>query len=249
MLKVPVIVWFYGGAYLAGSKDFGAFGEFSPIPFYDGTGPIQASASQSSAIFVAGNYRLGALGWLAGTTMGASTTATPNAGLTDQRLLLEFVQNQISKFGGDSGNVAAWGESAGAGSILHHLIAEGGSRDPLFRRALVQSAAFQWLWDPKTLESIFENFNAATSCAGKAGQDAITCLQGIDSSDILKYQEEFFTGPNCGVVGPAVDNSLIKELPATALEGGRLISTSLIDIAHQSRSFLPDRFDHSFPRG
>lgn len=51
-LKLPVISWFYGGAYIFGGKD-----SFDPVlPFYDGTGLIEQS--QGNVIFVASNYRV-----------------------------------------------------------------------------------------------------------------------------------------------------------------------------------------------
>ena len=51
-LKLPVVSWFYGGAYIFGGKD-----SFEPLlPFYDGTGLIQQSAGD--IIFVASNYRV-----------------------------------------------------------------------------------------------------------------------------------------------------------------------------------------------
>lgn len=52
-LKLPVISWFFGGGYQIGAKD-----EFEPLlPFYDGTGLLQAS--DGNVIFVASNYRVG----------------------------------------------------------------------------------------------------------------------------------------------------------------------------------------------
>jgi carboxylesterase type B len=76
---VPVVVWYYDGAYLYGSKN----GLGPDIPFYNGTGMLQAaSAAKSKLIFVTGNYRLGAFGWLAGTKI--EKIGLPNAGLYDQ---------------------------------------------------------------------------------------------------------------------------------------------------------------------
>ena len=51
-LKLPVISWFYGGAYIFGAKD--QFGDV--LPLYDGTGLIQESGGE--VIFVASNYRV-----------------------------------------------------------------------------------------------------------------------------------------------------------------------------------------------
>lgn len=51
-LKLPVVSWFYGGAYYFGGKD--QFGDM--LPFYDGTGVLQESSG--NIIFVASNYRV-----------------------------------------------------------------------------------------------------------------------------------------------------------------------------------------------
>jgi carboxylesterase type B len=64
---------------------------------------------------VALNYRLGALGWIAGPTVQASG-AVSNAGLYDQRLALKWVQDNIHLFGGDPSQVTVMGESAGGKS-------------------------------------------------------------------------------------------------------------------------------------
>lgn len=51
-MKLPVISWFYGGGYIFGGKD-----QFEPLlPFYDGTGLIQAS--DGNVIVVTSNYRV-----------------------------------------------------------------------------------------------------------------------------------------------------------------------------------------------
>ena len=51
-LKLPVISWFYGGAYIFGVKDL-----FSDaIPFYGGTGLVQQSGG--NVIYVSSNYRV-----------------------------------------------------------------------------------------------------------------------------------------------------------------------------------------------
>ncbi|KAI0847357.1 Alpha/Beta hydrolase protein [Daldinia vernicosa] len=74
--KLPVVVFVYGGAYVFSSKN-----SMQPeLLFYDGTGLI--SQSGNNIIFVAMNYRVGAFGFLAGTTM--ENEGTPNAGLWDQ---------------------------------------------------------------------------------------------------------------------------------------------------------------------
>ncbi len=172
----PVVVWFYGGAFLFGSKS-----QFGPkLPFYSGQGIVESAASfNQRVIFVAGNYRVGAFGWLAGPSMARD--GRPNAGLYDQRLLLQWVQDHIHLFGGDKSHVSAWGESAGAGSIVHHLVQVNGTRDPLFKTAVLQSPAHQWQWDRSengTLEQIYRNFTRLAGCSS-GGMD---CLRKAETA-------------------------------------------------------------------
>jgi carboxylesterase type B len=78
--------------------------------------PGKIMAADEDTIFVSINYRLGAFGSISGPTLQEDGVA--NAGLLDQRLALEWVQQHIHKFGGDPERVAVMGESAGVGSIL-----------------------------------------------------------------------------------------------------------------------------------
>ena len=100
MGPVPVVVWFYGGAFVFGSKS-----EFDIMrfPLYSGNGVI--GAAKEPLIFVVGNYRLGAFGWLAGHTM--KSVGLPNAGLHDQRKVLKPVQDHIHLVNRDPTAVSA----------------------------------------------------------------------------------------------------------------------------------------------
>ena len=149
---VPVLVWFYGGGFTLGSK----YSAGNPTGLLDQSLDLQAGGQ----IWVGFNYRLGAFGWLNGPTFAKS--GTPNAGLYDQRMVLEWVQENIHLFGGDPTQVTAIGESAGGGSILHQITAYGGVKAP-FQQAILQSPAFI----PKPLinqtETAFEEFLAAAN--------------------------------------------------------------------------------------
>jgi carboxylesterase type B len=56
-------------------------------------------------------FQLAAFGFLSSDDV--HNFGTPNAGLFDQYLALQWVQNYISLFGGDPNNVTIAGESAG----------------------------------------------------------------------------------------------------------------------------------------
>jgi hypothetical protein len=64
------------------------------------------------------NYRLGALGFLVSTADGLYG----NYGLDDQKTAIQWVKENIQRFGGDPGRITLYGESAGAMSIGLHLL-------------------------------------------------------------------------------------------------------------------------------
>jgi carboxylesterase type B len=89
----------YGGGFTAGWKDR-----------FDPTQLIKASGDE--IVFVAMNYRVGAFGFLAGPAM-QEAGGSPNAGLLDQRLAIDWVADNIQLFGGDPEQITVMGQSAG----------------------------------------------------------------------------------------------------------------------------------------
>lgn len=150
--------------------------------------------------------------------------AQPNAGLHDQRLLLDWVQKYIGKIGGDKSSVSVWGLSAGGGSILHHLTAYGGSKNeaPLFDRAAMWSTAFQWSYDRAgVLQETFYNFTSAASC--EDADDALQCLRKADKDTLRKANQKIVSqrlALGMFPFGPAVDGDLVPALPAVLLNKG-----------------------------
>ncbi|OBT60417.1 hypothetical protein VE03_10255 [Pseudogymnoascus sp. 23342-1-I1] len=229
--KLPVVVWIFGGAYIFGAKG-GEIelpsGTFSP---YDGQG--FRDATNNSLIWVTGNYRLGAFGFLAGTTI--EKNAQPNAGLHDQRLVLDWVQRYIGLVGGDKNAVNAWGLSAGAGSIAHHLTAYGGTKNkaPLFHRAALWSTSFQWSFDRKgSSEDKFLNFTEEAKCPRDAA-GALECLRKADANT-LNAANQAIVSRNLALgmfpFGPAVDGDLVPELPAALLKKEEILFKQRADL-------------------
>ncbi|KAI0872548.1 Alpha/Beta hydrolase protein [Hypoxylon argillaceum] len=230
---MPVVVWVYGGAFFTGSKQY-------LEPLYTGRSILRETNYKT--IFVAGNYRLGAFGWLAGDYM--QKEATPNAGLHDQALLFEWVQKYIGLVHGDSSRVSAWGESAGASSILHHLIREDGCRDPKFKTVALQSPAFQWAWDNSpngTLDQVYRNFSQLAGCGHSFDIDCLRASKHLFAAN----QKLFATAKQTGVypVGPSVDGKWVTTIPTLSLAHGTFwkgIDSAIVShCLNESASFVP----------
>ena len=170
--------------------------------------------------------QLGAYGFLAGTTM--EQDGLPNAGLYDQRAALQWIQDYIGLVGGDKTQVSAWGESAGAGSILHHLVSQGGTQDPLFSKAVLQSPAFEFMFDRKgSLEQTFQEFAELAGCAGQG----VACLRAASPETLNNANTKLNEGGPSGsfAVGPSTDGNLIRQLPSLEFASGQ----STARLAHQ----------------
>ena len=118
----PVMVWIHGGGFRTGSNR---------IP-----GHVLA---RQNAVVVSINYRLGPLGFFAHEAL-KSTEA--NFGLMDMTLALEWVRDNIQKFGGNPHNVTIFGVSAG-GMAVDLLMVHEPARG-LFHRAIAQSGYATW---------------------------------------------------------------------------------------------------------
>ena len=121
----PVFVWIHGGGFRTGSGS---------AAYSNGTRFVE-----EGAVLVTINYRLGALGFLAHPTLLAQQ---PNAnfGLLDMRKALEWVNQNISAFGGDNNNVTIFGESAG-GMAIQLLMSQPKVR---FQQAISMSGYGTW---------------------------------------------------------------------------------------------------------
>jgi len=103
--KLPVLVYFYGGGFMAGDGS---------EPRYDGE-----SLARKGVVTVTVNYRLGVFGFFAypELTKESPHHASGNYGLLDQSAALQWVQKNIEAFGGDSKRITIAGESAGSFSV------------------------------------------------------------------------------------------------------------------------------------
>jgi len=191
--KRPVMVWFHGGGFVRGS---------ATRPTYDRA----TLARRGDVVFVTIGYRLGALGFL----YHEALQSPANLGLRDQICALEWVAAEIAAFGGDPGNVTAFGHSAGASSIAT-LLAVPSARG-LFRRAILQSGAPTAL-EPHEATQVAETFFAQLAVA----QPTTQRLQELAVGDILAAQRASWNAPGRRPLGwpflPVIDGDFLPVHP------------------------------------
>ncbi|KAL6894883.1 alpha/beta-hydrolase [Trichoderma evansii] len=205
----PVLVWIFGGGYVIGDKTM--FG--SPNDLMAAT----HTKGSDGAIWVAMNYRLGAFGFLSGPTL--QQNGTSNAGLLDQRLALEWVQENIHLFGGDPDNVTVMGISAGGGSIMHHITAYGGQKPALFRRAIPQSAGLVPMPGNRAQEQAFDDFLSMLNVT------TLNEARALPSSALLAVNMKQVGNAPYGtfIYGPTVDGSFVPGMPTKLLLQGAFV--------------------------
>lgn len=124
--KRAVMFWMHGGGFATGSGS---------SPWYDGTN----IARKQDVVIVTINHRLNVLGYCDLSAYGGKYAQSGNVGMLDCVAALQWVRDNIERFGGDPGRVMIHGESGGGrktSMMLAFTPAAG-----LFHRAAVQSGS------------------------------------------------------------------------------------------------------------
>ena len=123
--SLPVMFWIHGGGNTSGLKDLYEFNKM---------------VEKHKVIVVRINYRLGPFGWFthpAIQDLQEGIDKTSNFGTLDIIAALQWVQKNISLFGGDPNNVTIFGESAGGHNVYSLLVSE--KAKGLFHKAISMS--------------------------------------------------------------------------------------------------------------
>lgn len=123
--KYPVAFWIHGGAFQNG---------YSGKIEFDGE-----AYAKRGVILVTINYRCNVFGFLAHPwlTQADGEHISGNYGIYDQLAALKWVYDNIESFGGDRGNITAFGQSAGAMSV--QLLISSPLTGNMIKRAVMQS--------------------------------------------------------------------------------------------------------------
>ncbi|MXO60157.1 carboxylesterase family protein [Altererythrobacter salegens] len=175
--KRPVMVWIHGGSNRAGASG----------------GPADSDLTAQGVVAVSVQYRLGALGWLSHPALSAEQGGSSgNYGLMDQIAALQWVHDNIAKFGGDPDNVTIYGESAGSQDVSLLLAAP--AAQGLFHKAIMESGTpgfglpFRSLADAEAMGKQFSD---------KAGTgNSLEQMRALSPVAIFAIEDELQDPPN-----------------------------------------------------
>jgi para-nitrobenzyl esterase len=226
--KLPVLVWIHGGAFVFGS---GAQGDYTGAPF-----------TKQGVILVSINYRLGRLGFFAFPALSQENPKEQKANYAymDQIAALQWVQKNISEFGGDPNNVTIFGESAGGVSV-HSLLTIPAAKG-LFQKAIIESGGGRdgvLTGRPINKENADANYPVSAETIGVnfakryniEGTDAaaLAKLRALSAAEIVDDgQETAGQGGPPTYSGPILDDKLVVETAESSYKAGRQQRVPLI---------------------
>lgn len=212
----PVMFWIYGGGFLIGASSRSRLNGAN-------------LAVHGDVVVVNFNYRVGALGFI------NLPGITPNIGILDQVAALEWVRENIDRFGGDPNNITIFGESAGAGSVAALLTIP--AARGLFHKAIMESgsASPRDFALRKGSEKFFDKL--------RIEKGDIDALRVVPIKKILRAQRglsgsllELGTNP----FNPFVDGKIIPEHPLEAMRKGETANVPIIIGCNKDEiGFLP----------
>ncbi len=230
--KLPVVVWFFGGAL--------QWGYPSEMEF-DGE-----RVARRGVVVVSVNYRLAALGFMTHPQIIKEQPDFPaNFGNLDQQYGLMWVQKNIANFGGDPKNVTIAGQSAGGGSVLSQIAYQGNKG--LFERGIIQSGI---------VKSINGSWGLTKPCsleeAAKKGEEffellGVKTLEEARELDALYIRDKYaqYCGNDFSFAGMAKrfmtvqDNVFCCGDPYDAIVSGKALSVPIM-AGNTSDEFLED---------
>ena len=209
--KLPVLVYFFGGGFVAGDGS---------EPRYDGE-----SMARKGIVAVSVSYRLGVYGFLAypELTQESPHHASGNYTVMDHTAALQWVQKNIAAFGGDPQRVTIAGESAGSIAVSAQMatpLAKG-----LFAGAIGESGSLLGALPPVPLAEA-EKMGLRFAEAVKAPN--LAALRAMTAEQIQEATKP--GGPNAGVgrFSMTIDGYVLPEAPVAIFAAGKQARVPLL---------------------
>ncbi|MEO7212506.1 carboxylesterase family protein [Mucilaginibacter sp.] len=205
--KMPVLVYFYGGGFVAGDGSEAR---------YDGE-----SMAKRGVITLTVNYRLGVFGFLVHPELSKESphNSSGNYGLLDQNAALRWVQANIEAFGGDAKRVAIAGESAGSMSVSAQMVSPLSKN--LINGAIGESGA---MFKPLAPQSLSVAEGNGVKFGEKAGATTLAALRAIPANELL----ELAAKPGNPPTGFIVDGYFFTKSPSESYAAGEEAKVPLL---------------------
>lgn len=179
--RLPVLVWYFGGALQMGAPNEMEF---------DGE-----RLARRGIVVVTINYRTNAFGFLCHPEITTEAPHAPaNFGNLDQLAATRWVHKNITAFGGDPGRITIAGQSAGGGSVLTQLTST--KREGLCKSAIIQSGVFVDAYHPhfpnRTLREAEQQGEAFFAQLGVNSLEEARALDACFIRDKVLETNEFF---------------------------------------------------------
>ncbi len=203
---LPVLVYFYGGGFVAGDGS-----EYR----YDGE-----SMARRGIVAVTVNYRLGLFGFFAHPELTKESPhhASGNQGLLDQSAALQWVQKNIAAFGGDPKRVTIAGESAGSFAVSAQMASPLSKN--LFAGAIGESGSL--LGNPTA--TLAEVEQAGVRFGDSVGATSLAALRAMSAEDLLKATSK----PGFPRFQVAVDGYFFPKQPVAIYKAGEQVQVPLL---------------------
>ncbi len=198
--SLPVLVYFYGGGFIAGDAS---------EKRYDGE-----SMATKGIITVTVNYRLGVFGFMAHPelTKENAHNASGNYGLLDQTAALKWVQKNIKAFGGDPKRLTIAGESAGSVAVCAQMASPLSKN--LIAGAIGESGS---VLGALSAVSLSKGEQVGASFANSLGAHSLAELRSLSGDSILKATKTF----NAYKFSITIDGYFFPESPYAIFEAGK----------------------------
>jgi para-nitrobenzyl esterase len=216
--KLPVLVYFYGGGFVAGDGS---------EPRYDGE-----SMARKGMVAVTVNYRLGVFGFFAHPelTQESPHHASGNYGLLDQEAALKWVQKNIRAFGGDPKHVTIAGESAGSISVSAQMASPLSKR--LIAGAIGESGSILGALSAVPLAEA-EQAGVKFAAGLRLGEKpSLTALRGLPAEKLLEATAK----PGVPWFRPTVDGYFFPKPPPEIFSAGEQAHIPLLAGANTEES-------------
>jgi para-nitrobenzyl esterase len=226
--NLPVMVWIHGGAFANGSAS---------LAMYDG-----ARLSQAERVVVVSiNHRLNIFGHLFLGGISPAYADSANLGLRDIELALQWIQSNISRFGGDPAKVTLFGESGG-GAKIAALMAMPRAHG-LFSRVIIQSG---WLLNTLSLEEAAQRADLVRRTLNVSSKH-IDRLRFLPAAMLNEAASQLLAQSGSGMFFPVADGSIIPVNPWANVVGypGATIPMLIGTTADEGAYFVPESIHQS----